>query len=179
MKTQLVKLSKIKPNPENPRIIKDTKYKKLVESIKEFPEMLNVRPIVVNEEFIVLGGNMRLRACKEAGLKEVPIVQTKFTARKQREFTIKDNSNFGEWDFDMLANEWDNKELEEWGIDVPSFDDVDLNEFFNEDQTPEQEQIESEKIILEYTIEESIFVREELLKHGHTLENGLWSLLKK
>lgn len=179
MKTEIVKISQIKPNPQNPRIIKDNKYKKLVQSIKDFPEMLNIRPIVVNHHNIVLGGNMRLRACKEAGLKEVPIIKTKFTAKKQREFTVKDNSNFGEWDWDMLANEWDNKELENWGLDIPTFDDLDLDEFFEEPASNPNDNIDTDKIILEYTMEESIFIKEELLKHGKTLEEGLWKLLNK
>lgn len=120
MKTEKVKISKVKTNPNNPRLIKDEKFKKLVKSIKEFPEMLNVRPIVVDKDNIVLGGNMRLRACQEAGLKEVPILKVdKFTEKQQREFIIKDNVGFGEWDWDDLANEWDVDELEDWGLDLP------------------------------------------------------------
>ena len=93
------KISKIKLNPNNPRLIKDDKYKKLVQSIKDFPEMLEIRPIVVNNDMIVLGGNMRLKACKEAGLKEVPIVRAnELTEDQQREFIIKDNGSFGDWD---------------------------------------------------------------------------------
>ena len=119
MKSELIKISKVKANPDNPRLIKDIKFKKLVNSIKEFPKMLELRPIVVNDDMIVLGGNMRLKACKEAGLKEVYIVKaSKLSAREQREFTIKDNVGFGEWDWDMLANEWDNNELDNWGLDV-------------------------------------------------------------
>lgn len=120
MKTEKVKISQVKTNPNNPRLIKDEKFKKLVRSIKEFPEMLNVRPIVVDKDNIVLGGNMRLRACQEAGLKEVPILKVdKFTEKQQREFIIKDNVGFGEWDWDDLANEWDIEELEDWGLDLP------------------------------------------------------------
>tara|TARA_R100000908_G_C3651537_1_gene83069 strand:- start:12 stop:590 length:579 start_codon:yes stop_codon:yes gene_type:complete len=119
MKTEKIKISKIKRNPNNPRLIKDNKYHKLVKSIKEFPEMLDIRPIVVNEEMIVLGGNMRLKACQEAGLKEVPIIKaSELSAEKQREFIVKDNVGFGEWDWDMVANEWDNDLLNEWGLDV-------------------------------------------------------------
>ena len=122
MKSELIKISKVKTNPDNPRLIKDIKFKKLVNSIKEFPKMLELRPIVVNDDMIVLGGNMRLKACKEAGLKEVYIVKaSELSAREQREFTIKDNVGFGEWDWDMLANEWDNKELNDWGLTVPEF----------------------------------------------------------
>ena len=124
MKTQKIKLSKIKKNPNNPRLIKDDKFHKLVKSIKEFPEMLDIRPIVVNKDMIVLGGNMRLKACQEAGLKEVPIIQADtLTAEQQREFIIKDNSNFGDWDWDMLANEWDDIEIESWGLDVWKMDE--------------------------------------------------------
>jgi hypothetical protein len=137
MKTEIVKISQVKPNPENPRIIKDNKYKKLVQSIKDFPEMLKVRPIVVNHQMIVLGGNMRLKACKEAGIKEVPIIKTKFTAKKQREFTIKDNSSFGEWDWDMLANEWDLEQLEDWGMDVIKHDWDDLDYIDEEINKPD------------------------------------------
>ena len=114
-----MKLSDIKPNPSNPRTIKDTKFKRLVESIKTFPQMLDIRPIVVNSDMIVLGGNMRLKACKEAGLKEVPvIVASDFGPEQEREFIIKDNVGFGEWDWEMIANEWDADQLVEWGLDV-------------------------------------------------------------
>jgi hypothetical protein len=119
MKTELTKLSEIKSNPNNPRIIKDDKFQKLVQSIKEFPQMLDLRPIVVNEDMIVLGGNMRLKACKEAGIKEVPIIKASdLTEEQQKAFIIKDNVGYGEWDWDMLANEWDADELVEWGLDV-------------------------------------------------------------
>ena len=117
---QLIKISQVKSNPNNPRLIKNDKFKKLVKSIKEFPEMLELRPIVVDEDMIVLGGNMRLKACIEAGLKEVWIDIAKGLSEKQKkEFTIKDNVGFGEWDWDELANTWDAEELNEWGLDVP------------------------------------------------------------
>lgn len=118
-----VKLSEVIPNPNNPRQIKDEKFKKLVESIKNFPEMLSLRPIVVNDNMVVLGGNMRLKACKEAGLKEVPIIKaSELTDEQQKEFIIKDNVGFGEWDWDQLANEWDVEQLTEWGLDSIGFD---------------------------------------------------------
>jgi DNA modification methylase len=116
---QLVKLSEVKLNPNNPRLIKDDKFKKLVQSIKDFPEMLNIRPIVVNQDMIILGGNMRYKACKEAGLKEIPIIKTDLTEDQQREFLIKDNTSGGEWDWEVLANEWDTEQLEAWGLDLP------------------------------------------------------------
>jgi DNA modification methylase len=120
MKTQTVSISKVKLNPNNPRLIKDDKFKKLVASIQSFPEMLDIRPIVVNPDMVVLGGNMRLRACKEAGLKEVPIiVADNIPEDRQAEFIIKDNVGFGEWDWEALANEWDADLLADWGLEVP------------------------------------------------------------
>lgn len=120
MEKILVKLSDIKPNPNNPRLIKDEKFKKLVKSIKEFPKMLEIRPIVVNDDMIVLGGNMRLKALKEAGVKQVHIIKASdLTEDEQRQFIIKDNVGFGEWDWELLANEWDSELLDEWGLDVP------------------------------------------------------------
>ena len=120
MKTEKIAISKIKLNPNNPRLIKDDKFTKLVQSIKDFPEMLDIRPIVVNEDMIILGGNMRFKACKEAGLKEIPIIIANgLSEEKQREFLIKDNVSGGEWDWDMLANEWDDIELDKWGLDIP------------------------------------------------------------
>jgi len=119
---QIVKLSEVKLNPNNPRLIKDDKFKKLVQSIKDFPEMLNIRPIVVNQDMIILGGNMRYKACKEAGLKEVPIIIADLTEDQQREFLIKDNTSGGEWDWEVLANEWDSEQLEAWGLDIPNFE---------------------------------------------------------
>jgi DNA modification methylase len=122
MNIESVKISTVKSNPNNPRVIKDDKFDKLVQSIKDFPQMLEIRPIVVNDDMIVLGGNMRLKACKEAGLKEVPIIKASdLTEEQQREFIIKDNVGFGEWDWEQLK-EWDGEELEAWGLDVPEFD---------------------------------------------------------
>jgi hypothetical protein len=116
------KISEVKLNPNNPRLIKDDKFKKLVQSIKDFPEMLEIRPIVVNTDMVILGGNMRYKACKEAGLKEVPIIiADNITEEQQREFLIKDNTSGGEWDWEVLANEWDVEQLDAWGLNVPSF----------------------------------------------------------
>jgi len=119
-----VAIGDLKPNPNNPRIIKDDKFKKLVQSIKDLPEMADVRPVVVNTDMVVLGGNMRLKAMKEAGWKEVPIEVVDWDEDKQRQFIIKDNVSGGEWDWDMLANEWDADELNEWGLDLPEFEQV-------------------------------------------------------
>jgi DNA modification methylase len=120
MQVTKVKINSIKTNPKNPRLIKDDKFKKLVNSIKEFPQMLELRPIVVDENNIILGGNMRHKACIEAGLKEVYIVQAKdLTELQKDEFIVKDNVGFGEWDWDILANEWDTDKLTDWGLDLP------------------------------------------------------------
>lgn len=118
-----VDIRQVRSNPDNPRFIKGDKFEKLVKSIREFPQMLELRPIVVNKDMIVLGGNMRLKACEEAGIDQVPIIfADNLTEEQQKEFIIKDNSSFGEWDWDLLANEWDIDVLNDWGIDVPNFD---------------------------------------------------------
>jgi len=119
---QTLPIGKIKANPNNPRTIKDDKFFKLVQSIKDLPEMAEVRPIVVNTDMVVLGGNMRLKAMREAGWKDVPIQVVDWDEDKQRQFIIKDNVSGGEWDWEMLANEWDTEELQEWGLDLPGFD---------------------------------------------------------
>jgi hypothetical protein len=144
---KLVKISEVKPNPKNPRIIKDGKFQKLVKSIQEFPDMLNKRPLVVftdvDNKYVVLGGNMRLKACKEIGLKEIPIiVADEWTEEQKNEFLIKDNVGFGEWDWDSLANEWDVEKLDDWALEIPNYslgldvnnmteDDIDLTEQFD------------------------------------------------
>jgi len=124
-----IPIEKIKYNPNNPRQINSDKYKALVKSIKDFPQMLQYRPIVVNDDMVVLGGNMRLKACKEAGMKTVPVIKaSELTEEQQREFIIKDNVGFGEWDWDTLANEWDAEKLEDWGLDIPNLTDDDISE---------------------------------------------------
>ena len=120
---QSTAITEIRLNPNNPRVIKDDKFKKLVKSIQEFPQMLDIRPIVVNDQMIVLGGNMRLKACIEAGLTEVPVIKaSSLTPEQQQEFIIKDNVGFGEWEWDVLANEWDVDKLSEWGLDIPDYE---------------------------------------------------------
>ena len=129
MKTVKVKISDIKANPNNPRLIKDDKFAKLVQSVTEFPEMLEIRPIVVNSDMVVLGGNMRLKACKEAKIKELTvIIADNLTEEQQREFLIKDNVSGGEWDWNLLANEWDAEQLTDWGLDIPDFGSEDLEQ---------------------------------------------------
>jgi hypothetical protein len=122
-----MKINLIKPNPNNPRTIKNDKFKKLVQSIKDFPQMLELRPIVIDENNIVLGGNMRLKACQELGLKDVPTIFAKdLTEDQKKEFIIKDNVGFGEWNWDDLANDWDEELLVEWGLDLPVFAGIEI-----------------------------------------------------
>ncbi len=175
--TKRVKVSEIKPNPSNPRLIKDEKFKSLVKSIQDFPEMLDLRPIVVNADMIILGGNMRFKACKEAGLKEVPVTIAKgLTPEQEREFIIKDNVSGGDWDWEMLAQEWNADELEEWGLNVPKFDsNVNLDDFFSEQ--PEETDEEKHKIILEYTKEDFDAVNVAFKNFSGSKENIVANLL--
>ena len=137
-----VKITEVIANPNNPRLIKDDKFKKLVKSIQDFPDMLNVRPIVVNKDMVVLGGNMRLKAIKEAGLKEINVDIVDWNEQQQKEFIVKDNVGYGEWDWDDLANNWDSTELSNWALEIPNFasgheinslneNDLDFTEEFN------------------------------------------------
>ena len=141
----MIKLSSIKANPNNPRVIKDSKFKKLVKSIKDFPKMMELRPMVINSDSIVLGGNMRLKALKELGYKEVPKEWIKnaddLTEDEQRQFIIKDNVGFGEHDWEMLQSEWDLSELEDWGLDIPEWDNEEILEAEEDDfdTTPPEE----------------------------------------
>lgn len=121
------KITDIKPNPKNPRIIKDAKFEKLVNSIKEFPEMLEKRPLVcytdVDKKLVILGGNMRYKAAKELGIKELSVVLADdWTEEQKAQFLIKDNLGYGEWDWNMIANEWDETKLNDWGLDIPVFE---------------------------------------------------------
>jgi site-specific DNA-methyltransferase (adenine-specific) len=146
-----MKITDIKPNPNNPRLIKDDKFKKLVQSIKDFPEMMEKRPIVcvtdTDGKLYPLGGNMRFKALKELNYKEVPdswiTLADDWTEEQRREFVIKDNVGFGEWDWEQLANEWDAEQLEEWGLDVPTFETDEVLEAEEDDfdTTPPEQPI--------------------------------------
>lgn len=180
-KTKTIKLSSIKPNPDNPRLIKDDKFYKLVESIKTFGEkMMPLRPIVIDENKIILGGNMRFKALKELGYKEVPSSWVKsandLSKTQKKEFIIKDNVGFGSWDFDSLANDWDTVLLEEWGLDVYITEDIDLDNFF-EDAGDEPEKENTNKIILEYTNEEYQIVIDKIKEIGDSKEKVIYNLL--
>ena len=172
-----LKISEIKVNEANPRLIKDHKFEKLVKSVKEFPEMLKLRPIVVNDENVVLGGNMRLRACIAAGMEEVWVMNAgHLTTEQQNEFIIKDNVGFGEWDWDILTNEWNTTELGEWGLDLwDPAEASDLKDFFED--TPEPEEKINTKIVLEYTEEDYEKVLDAFAKIGGTKEGIVFKLL--
>ena len=158
---QKININEIFSNPNNPRIIKDFKFKKLVKSIKEFPEMLKLRPIVVNKDGGIIGGNMRYKACKEVGLKEVYIIKAENLSDKQiEEFIIKDNVGFGEWDWDILANGWDNEILSDWGIDNFDFYDKD----YNSQEINTDDLDDSMVLKLNYTEEKYNYVKENLKK---------------
>lgn len=120
MNIEKVDIKTLVMNPNNPRTIRDDKFKKLVKSIGDFPEMLDVRPIVVDEDMVVLGGNMRLKACLSAGLKEVSIIKfSELSEDKKKEFVVKDNVGYGEWDYELLLEDWSKEELIDWGMDIP------------------------------------------------------------
>lgn len=117
-----VDVTKLVPNDKNPRLIKEHKFKKLVDSIKDFPEMLELRPIVVDQDNVILGGNMRFRAAQEAGIKKVPVIVANDMSEEQRkQFIIKDNQSYGEWDWDLLADEWEQGDLISWGFESYNF----------------------------------------------------------
>jgi hypothetical protein len=154
-----VKINSIQSNLKNPRIIKDNKFKKLVKSIKEFPEMLELRPIVVDENNLILGGNMRHKACIEAGLKEVHIKVAKgLTVEQKQEFIIKDNVGFGDWEWDILGNEWNSVQLSEWGLDVwQNEDDIETTDEFS---LPDGDKSNLEQITYTLSSEQSNVIKE-------------------
>lgn len=188
MTPQYIDIKFIHQNPDNPRVVKDYKFKKLVRSIIEFPQMLELRPIVVNEDFVVLGGNMRLKACIEAQIKDVPVlVADTLTKKQQQQFIIKDNSNFGEWDWDMLANTWDVDELKEWGLDVPKWsEDISV---FDEDisfdlEGENDDKSHIKKIVLNLDVEKELKIKQyelHLRKHLNTdnLSDTLFAAVEK
>jgi hypothetical protein len=137
-----MKLKDIKPNPNNPRVLRDDKFQKLKQSITEFPKMLSLRPMVIDENNVVLGGNMRLRALQELGFTDVEDAWVKrssdLTEDEKKRFIIADNVAFGEWDWDTLANDWDVVDLEAWGLEIPFYD-----EEVKEEQSKEEEEFKT------------------------------------
>ena len=164
-----MKITKLKSNPSNPRFIKDDNFKKLVNSLKEFPKMMELRPIIVDDKFIVLGGNMRYKALIELGYKEIPdewVKQSKdLTEDEKRQFIVKDNLGYGEWDWDILANEWDKEELIEWGLDVIEKQDWGTLEYIDEAEQPNFSKKNLITIVVPDDYRDSIRDIEELIKH--------------
>ncbi|WP_292901762.1 ParB N-terminal domain-containing protein [Nonlabens sp.] len=174
-----MKLKDIKPNPNNPRVLRDEKFQKLKQSITEFPKMLSLRPMVIDENNVVLGGNMRLRALQELGFTDVDDAWVKrssdLTEQEKKRFIIADNVAFGEWDWDTLANDWEVVDLEAWGLEIPQFNqDINLDDFFEENNEEKEEKF---KIILEYTEDDFNLVNEALKKHSGSKEQIVFKLL--
>jgi ParB-like chromosome segregation protein Spo0J len=162
-------INDISPNPSNPRIIKDAKFDALVKSIQEFPDMTMVRPLIINQDNVIIGGNMRYMAMKQLEFTTVPCQKVDWDEERQKEFLIKDNLNFGEWNWDDLANDFNQDDLSDWGLELPKMTEVD------EESEPT---IESEKIILEYSTEEYHQVKQALSKIASTPEQAVWKLLQ-
>jgi len=176
-----MKLKDIKPNPNNPRVLRDDKFQKLKQSITEFPKMLSLRPMVIDENNVVLGGNMRLRALKELGFTDIDEAWVKrssdLTEEEKKRFIIADNVAFGEWDWDTLANDWEVVDLDAWGLDIPQFNqDVNLDDFFEENNEQKEEKF---KITLEYTEDDYNEVVDLFKKFTGSKESIVAELLKK
>jgi hypothetical protein len=155
-------VQKIIPNSNNPRIIKDNKFIKLVASIREFPEMLELRPLIIDEDNMILGGNMRYKACLELGLKEITVKVAKgLTEEQKKQFVIKDNISFGDWEWDILANEWDSVELGAWGMDVWKNAD---DSFFDTDEQQVAENSEPKASDNDYSSFELVMQHDNKLK---------------
>lgn len=161
-------INEIHPNEANPRTIRDSKFKQLVKSIREFPDMTMVRPLIINQDNMILGGTMRYLAMKELGFETIPCQKVDWDEAKQQEFIIKDNLNFGDWDWDALANDFNSDDLEDWGLELPKvIEEVD-----------EEPTIDTQKITLEYTPDEYNQVKKSLQKIASTPEQAVWKLLE-
>jgi hypothetical protein len=181
MENVKIKLSDIKPNPGNPRVIKDARFASLLRSIQEFPKMLSLRPMVIDAEGYVLGGNMRLRALQELGYKEIPDDWVRraddLTEEERQRFIIADNVGFGDWDWESLANDWDAEDLAAWGLEVPGWhgDEQNYSEKNKEIDTDELDGLMT--ISLKYNEDEYWKIREQLSKIAQTPEQAVWKLL--
>jgi hypothetical protein len=175
-KVKKVGISEIQKNPDNPRIIKDANFKKLVQSIKDFPEMLDLRPIVVNKQGVILGGNMRFEACKSAGLKQVPVIYADtLTPEQEREFIIKDNVSGGEWDWAALA-EWDTSQLADWGLEVPEWPEA--KDFSDKNEEVDTSEFSDKMtLVFELTSDEYQFVAEYLAHIDANKEQAILKIL--
>ena len=161
-------INEIHPNEANPRTIRDSKFEQLVKSIREFPDMTMVRPLIINQDNIILGGTMRYLAMKELEFETIPCQKVDWDEAKQQEFIIKDNLNFGEWDWDALANDFNADDLEDWGLELPKVID----------EVEEEPTIDTQKITLEYTPDEYKQVKKALQKIASTPEQAVWKLLE-
>jgi hypothetical protein len=157
-----MKLTDIKPNPDNPRVIRDEKFKRLCKSIQDFPKMMELRPIVIDSDNVVLGGNMRLKALQSLGFKDVPDSWVKraqdLTEEEKKRFIITDNAGFGEWDWDMLANEWNADDLVQWGLDVPNFE-IDPNDLGTDFTLPDGDKAPFQQMTFTFADEQAILVQ--------------------
>jgi hypothetical protein len=189
IKSQNIALSKLEINkgqieglPKNPRLIKDAKFEKLKKSIEDNPEMLGMREVLVyphGSKFVIIGGNMRFQACKDLGFTEVPckVLDKDTTAEQLRAITIKDNVGFGEHDWELLANEWEAEELEEWGLELPVQYNSDID-YSDKNEEIDIDALDSDMIIkLKYTEDEYHLVRQQLSKIAATPEQAVWKLL--
>ena len=175
-------IAEIKPNPKNPRVIKDDKFKKLVESLRTFPQMLDKRPLIcvtdtVDGLIFPLGGNMRLKAAQELKMAKLPVeMADDWTEEQRQEFIIKDNVGFGEWNYEELYADWDTEQLSEWGLDIPGFaDPVDYSE---KNKEIDIDAMDDEMVIkLKYTEDEYNIVKGQLLRLAPTPEAAVWKLL--
>jgi hypothetical protein len=175
---EIIKIEEVKENPENPRLIDEKSFNQLKISIQNFPEMLNLRPLVIDENNYVIGGNMRLKALKELGWLEVPIIRfDNMDEEKKKEFIIKDNLSYGEWDWNLINLEWDMDMLQDWGLDVIKFNDIDVDEFF-EPSNEDEEDNKKIKIFLEYTKEDYDKFQELIKNHQGSKENIILKLLE-
>jgi len=175
-----MKLSEIKPNPNNPRVLRDERFEKLKQSIQEFPKMMSLRPMVIDSDGIILGGNMRYRALQDLGYKEVPDEWVKraeeLTEEEKQRFIIADNVGFGDWDWDALGNDWDAEQLTDWGLEIPGWKEEDYSDKNKEIDADDFE--DKMTIKLEYTADDYEMVKTALHKVAATPEEAVWQLLK-
>jgi len=178
----MIKLSSIKPNPDNPRVIKDERFQKLKQSIQDFPKMMALRPIVIDDQGMILGGNMRLKALQDLGFKEVPNEWIKqaaeLTEEEKQRFIIADNVGFGDWEWDILSSSWDVDQLAEWGMDIPEFETANQIDYSDKNQEIDVEGLDAlMSINLKYSEDEYWQVKEQFSKIAHTPEQAVWKLL--
>ena len=182
MSTVSIPIGRLRANPNNPRVLRDEKFAKLKKSLTDFPDMLNKRPLVgvtdTDGKIMVLGGNMRLRALQDLGIKEAPVMLAdEWTEEQRRRFIIADNVGFGEHDWDMLANEWDAVELADWGLELPIPTNFDVDDFFKDGGSDGGKEAGPHSIVLNYTEEEFHKVIARLGELGGSREQAIYKAL--